>query len=109
MARRPKTAFDRYVNQRRKDPAFDADHEQARDEIGVVDEFIRALDEARIEADVSKAELARRIGAKPEVVRRLLTAKQANPTLRTVASLASALGLRLELIQEGDGPKRATG
>jgi len=109
MARRSKTAFDRYVQKRRTDAEFEAEYQRARDEIGVVDELIRALEEARIEADVTKAELARRIGSKPEVVRRLLTAKQANPTLRTVVGLASALGLRLELVQDEDDRRRATG
>lgn len=74
-----------------------------------MDAFIRALDDARVDAEVSKAELARRVSSKPEAVRRLLTASSANPTLRTVVSLAAALGLRLELVPEDDRRESATG
>ena len=109
MARRPKTSFDRYAERRRRDPEFDAAYVEARDEIRAVDAFIQALDEARVDADLSKTELARRIGAKPEVVRRLFTAEGANPTLRTIVGLASARGLRLELVPEERRRKRATG
>jgi len=101
MARKRKTAFDRYVAKRRKDAEFESAYQEARDEIEAIDQFIRALDEARVDAGVSKAELARRIGAKPEAVRRLLTAERANPTLKTVVGLAKALGLRVELVPDG--------
>lgn len=100
MAKKRKTAFDRYVAKRRKDAEFESAYQDARDEIEAIDQFIRALDEARVDAGVSKAELARRIGAKPEAVRRLLTAERANPTLRTVVGLAKALGLRVELLPD---------
>ncbi|HEX7672431.1 MAG TPA: helix-turn-helix domain-containing protein [Polyangiaceae bacterium] len=99
MASRRRTAFERYAAKRRAEPAFERAYLEARDEITIVDEFVRALDRARIDLGMSKAELARRIGSKPEIVRRLLTSERANPTLKTVVMLAGALGLRLELLQ----------
>jgi DNA-binding phage protein len=98
MARRDKTGFDRYVDERMKDPAFAAAYAEARAEIDAVDSLIRALDRARERSGLTKAELARRIRAKPEIVRRLLTNSRGNPTMSTVLTLASALGFHLELV-----------
>ncbi len=97
MARK-KTGFDRYVEGRLKDPAFASAYAEARTAIDSTDALVRRLDEARLVAGVTKAELARRIGARPEVVRRLFTGDAANPTLATVLKLAEALGCRLELV-----------
>lgn len=60
-------------------------------------ELLRALDEARRLAGVSKAELARQIDIRPEAVRRIFTANDANPTLATILKLVDALGFHLEL------------
>lgn len=49
---------------------------------------------------MTKAELARKIDARPEVVRRLFTTSTSNPTLETVLELASALGFHLELVPD---------
>ena len=81
-----------------ENPQFARGYEQARAEIDAVDQIIRALDEARVETGLSKAELARLISAKPEIVRRLFTYASANPTLGTIVKIASALGYRLELV-----------
>jgi ribosome-binding protein aMBF1 (putative translation factor) len=93
-----RTAFDRYFDAQMKHPGVRSEYERARREIDAVDSFIRALDAARIDAGLSKAELARRISAKPEMVRRLFTSTSANPTVATVAKLAEVLGLKLELV-----------
>ena len=61
---------------------------------------MRALDEARLLGGMTKAELARKIDARPEVVRRLFTTSTSNPTLETVLELASALGFHLELVPD---------
>lgn len=108
MARGKKTAFDRYVDGRMEDPAFAADYSEARAEIDQIDQLVRFLDEARITMGLNKAELARRIGAKPEIVRRLFTADSSNPTMATMVKLASALSFRLELVPEHDGPAQST-
>jgi DNA-binding phage protein len=98
MAARKRTAFDAFVDARMKDKEFAAGYRQAAREIQSVDRIVRTLDKARIDLGMSKAELARRISAKPEIVRRLLTEEHANPTVATIVKLAGALGLRLELV-----------
>lgn len=65
----------------------------ARARIAAVDSVVRALDERRKDLGLSKAELARQAGMRPEVVRRILGAGPANPTLATVISLASAMSM----------------
>jgi DNA-binding phage protein len=69
----------------------------ARSRISAVDGVVRALDERRKLLGLSKAELARQAGMRPEVVRRLLGAGPANPTLTTVISLASAMSLDITI------------
>ncbi len=96
MGRR-KTGFDKFVAEQMKRPRFAAAYQRARAEIGAVDDLIRVLDEKRVAVGMTKAELARRIAASPEVVRRLLTADHANPTVETVLRIAEAVGLRLSL------------
>lgn len=96
--RRKKTAFDKYFDRRMKDAAFASAYANARTVIDSTDALVRALDEARLLVGVSKADLARQIETRPEIVRRLFTANDANPTLATVLKLADALGFRLELV-----------
>lgn len=98
MAQRSKTGFDRYFDERTKDPTFAAEYTQARAEIDAIDTLIRALDRARQQSGLTKADVARRIRAKPEIVRRLLTDAGGNPTMSTVIQVASALGCHLELV-----------
>jgi DNA-binding phage protein len=105
-ARRPKTGFDTFFESQMANPEFAAAYAGARAEIDGVDELVRALDEARIAVGLTKAELARRIDAKPEVVRRLFTTDDPNPTMATVVKLATVLGLRFELVPRG--PRKAT-
>ena len=103
MARRTKTGFDRYFDERMKEPVFAAEYAKARAEIDAVDTLIRALDQARERSGMTKAGLARRIRAKPEIVRRLLTDAGGNPTMTTVLKVASALGCHLELVPNASG------
>jgi DNA-binding phage protein len=67
--------------------------EEARTRIAAVDRVVETLDAQRRALGLSKAELARRAGMRPEVVRRLLGASPRNPTLSTVVSLANVLAL----------------
>jgi DNA-binding phage protein len=96
MARR--TGFDRFLDQSLRDPAFREEYEVARAEIAATDALIRALEEARAARGISKAELARRMTVKPEIVRRLLTDAGGNPTVRTVLKVATTLDYHLELV-----------
>ncbi|MCI0569156.1 MAG: helix-turn-helix domain-containing protein [Myxococcaceae bacterium] len=81
-----------------KDATFASAYTDARAVIDSTDALVRALDRARLLLGVSKAELARQFETRPEAVRRLFTAVDANPTLATVLKLAEALGFHLELV-----------
>lgn len=93
-----KTGFDKWVGKKMKQPSFAASYRTARKQIDTVDQLVRTLDDMRQAAGVSKAELARAINAKPEIVRRLFTKEGVNPTLQTVIEIAGALGLALQLV-----------
>jgi DNA-binding phage protein len=93
-----KTGFDKFFEEQMRNRAFAKGYARARAEVDAVDRLVRALDETRIELGVSKAELARLISAKPEVVRRLFTSKAPNPTLTTLVKVASALGFTVQLV-----------
>ena len=65
--------------------------------------LVEALETARTDAGMSKADLARAVGATPSVVRRLLTDEESNPTLKTLVELSDAVGLRIRLERVSDG------
>ncbi len=81
-----------------RDPEFASAYKEARAEIDSVDGFMRALDAARTSRRLSKAGLARRSALPPETVRRLLSAKQANPTISTVIGLLRPMGFALQIV-----------
>lgn len=89
------TGAERYLKNRRKDPDYDRAYAAARHRIDQIDAIIRALDERRCNLELTKAELARRADLRPEVIRRLFSAENPNPTLSTVVALAGALELEL--------------
>jgi DNA-binding phage protein len=93
-----KTGFDRFLDAKLRDAGFRADYEAARAEIAATDALIRALEGARAGRGISKAELARRIAVKPEIVRRLLTDAGGNPTVATVMKVVTALDYHVELV-----------
>jgi ribosome-binding protein aMBF1 (putative translation factor) len=84
---------ERAANSREYRQALDV----ARARIAAVDSVVRALDERRKDLGLSKAELARQAGMRPEVVRRILGAGPANPTLSTVISLARAMSMDITI------------
>jgi transcriptional regulator with XRE-family HTH domain len=81
-----------------RDPEARASYERERREIDQIDAVIRSLDQLRIEAGISKAELARRIGRNPSSIRRLFTAQRARPELPLIVSIADELGARVEIL-----------
>ena len=91
----PRTGAERYLAGRLDDPEYRAAYEQAKERIEQIDGVIRALDERRSELSLTKAELARRAGVKPEAIRRLFSAEKPNPTLSTLVALAGAMDLVL--------------
>lgn len=102
-----KTAFDRYFDKRMKDRSFAAAYTKARAGIDSVDAFMQAVEAARADAGLTKAELARRTQTRPEAMRRLLTTDNPNPTLATVLSIVRSLGYSLALVPAGGKPSRA--
>jgi transcriptional regulator with XRE-family HTH domain len=80
-----------------EDPEFRREFVLASVRIATVDRVIGALDEARESKGLTKADLARTIGAEPAVVRRLFSAGNANPTLGTLAAVAAALGFKVTI------------
>jgi ribosome-binding protein aMBF1 (putative translation factor) len=102
------TGAERYFRQRQGDPAYAAAYNNARRRIDEVDQIVRTIDEQRIALGLTKAELARRIGTRPEAVRRLLSARHANPTLSTVVALAHELDLDILAVPAGRQSKAVT-
>jgi DNA-binding phage protein len=80
-----------------EDPIFLREYITESVRIATTDAIINALDDARESAGLSKAEVARTIGAEPATVRRLFSSTSANPTLGTLAEVAAALGLRISI------------
>jgi ribosome-binding protein aMBF1 (putative translation factor) len=107
MPRTTKTGFDKFFDEQTAQPAFAKDYKQARTEVDAIDQIVRALDSAREQLGLTKADLARAISAKPEIVRRLFTAEAPNPTLSTVVKVAIALGYKLELVPAPKKPLAA--
>jgi transcriptional regulator with XRE-family HTH domain len=91
------TAYEQYRGQRLADPEFKALYEQKRAEIDAIDTILAHIEERREELGLTKADLARLVGARPESVRRLLSARSSNPTLFTVIKLASVLGMEIDI------------
>ena len=90
-----RTGAERYTASRKGDRAFREAYDDATRRIRQVDDLVRALDDARERRGMTKAELARRAGMTPEVVRRLFTTEGANPTATTLVALADALDIAL--------------
>ncbi len=74
-----------------------AAHEREVAKLVAFAELLIALDEIRAGSQLSKAELARRIGVKPSVVSRLLDGQGRNVQLDTVADVADALDVYIEM------------
>jgi len=90
-----RTGAERHVAEKKQSPSFRRAHADATRRIRQVDELVRALDDAREEQGMTKAELARRAGMAPEAVRRMFSADGVNPTVATFVALADALGLEV--------------
>ena len=98
MTRRaPETAFERDLRQQLRDPGFRDAFTREAQRIATIDRVINEIDETRSRLGMSKADLARAMGSDPAAVRRLLTSSEVNPRLDTVAAMAQAVGLELEL------------
>jgi plasmid maintenance system antidote protein VapI len=65
--------------------------------INAIADILDAIEAARQEQHLSKAEIGRRIGRKPSAVSRLLGGSEQNPTWDTLVDLAYAVDLELEV------------
>lgn len=99
MGKPKKTAFDLDFETNMKDPEFRAAYERARARIDAIDHLVRTLDAERAAQGISKAELARRMGAQPEAIRRLFSTQRPNPTMTTYIAAAQALGVKLKPVR----------
>lgn len=95
---------DRRVARRREDAEYRAEYERFRRQVEQIDAVVNALDELRVRAGLSKAELARRIGKDPASIRRLFSA-EVNPELKTVAAIADALDAELVIRRRPAGKR----
>jgi transcriptional regulator with XRE-family HTH domain len=98
--------FDLALERELADPEFRAGFERKLAKITAIAELLSSIEAARARKQMPKAEVARRIDRRPEVVSRLLTGRDQNPTLDTIADLAFALDLEIEL-RIKERPKRA--
>lgn len=94
---RARTGAERYFAELRKDPEYEAAYQAARRRIDQFDDIIRELDQRRSSLNLTKAEVARRADLRPEVVRRLFSAKNPNPTLSTLVAIADAVDMQIVL------------
>ncbi len=85
-------------SERLRDPDFRTAYERTAREILQVDAVIRALDALRIEREVSKAQLARRVARNESSIRRLFSSHRSRPEFTLLAAIADALGARLEVV-----------
>lgn len=86
------------------DPAIRERYERNLRKFALVREVVEAVEAGRAQAGISKAELARAVGADPSVVRRLRTDEESNPTVKTLLHLCDVLGLRLRVEHAGRSP-----
>jgi DNA-binding phage protein len=98
VGRRKKTAFELDFEASMRDPEFRAAYKRARARIDAIDQIVRTLDAARAAQNMSKAELARRMGVPAAAIRRLFSTEEPNPTMKTVVAAAEALGLKVKAI-----------
>jgi DNA-binding phage protein len=89
------TGAERYFATRREDPSYEASFREAQAKIAQIDGFVRSLDQRREALRLSKAELGRRAGLRPEAVRRLFSSRSPNPTLSTVIAITQVLDLEV--------------
>ena len=91
------TVFWTDLQQDLQDPEFRRAYVLETMRISATDDIVNAFDEAREQAGISKADLARAIGMEPASIRRLFSSGSPNPTIGTLSDIATALGLRITI------------
>lgn len=101
-----KTEFDRDFDGWIQDPQFAEGYALERSRIDAIDKIVRALDAARQDRGMSKADVARAAGLPAQSVRRFFTQSPQNPTLSVTVAIASAVGQ--PLMPADPAPRPAT-
>lgn len=76
-------------------PELREQYERTFKTVVLIRQTLMAIDAERERAGISKAELARRMGVAPSVVRRVFSSGSSNPTLQTILQMLVALDLEL--------------
>ncbi len=79
------------------DPENRAEYERTFREVVAIRKILQTCEARREKAGFTKAELARRVGMNPASIRRLFTAEESNPTLKTMLGIFDVLGLEISL------------
>jgi ribosome-binding protein aMBF1 (putative translation factor) len=74
-------------------PELREHYEHTKQSVMQTRRLLQQIDAERERAGLSKADLARRIGADPSVVRRMFSSDASNPQLRTVLEIMDVLGI----------------
>jgi ribosome-binding protein aMBF1 (putative translation factor) len=89
-------SHDEFKQKMLADPEVRAEYDRLEPEFMLLDELLRA----RQEAGLSQAEIARRMGTKPPAISRLMSSiasERHSPSIATLRKYAAACGLRLEI------------
>ena len=90
-------AFDAYLNGQLSDPAFRHGFDRKLGHLNSFVTLMQAMERARAAGNLTKKDVADRMGKHPSAVSRLLCGDGANPTLETIAELADALDLTISV------------
>ncbi len=86
------TDFDDFLKEQMKNPEFKAEYDALEPEFAI----IQAMIDARKETGITQKELSERTGITQADISKLENGN-ANPSLRTLRSLAKGLGMKLKL------------
>jgi ribosome-binding protein aMBF1 (putative translation factor) len=100
--------FEADLAQDLEDPEFARIYALKLAKINAIANILDAIEAARQEKHLSKAEIGRRIDRKPSAVSRLLGGTEQNPTWDTLVDLAFAVDLELEVRVKRAPKRRAT-
>ena len=89
--------FETDLQRELEDPEARALFERELAKANAIATLLRSIEQARERRRLSKAEVARRVGSERSAISRLLAGTNANPTFNTLANLADALDLEIEL------------
>jgi hypothetical protein len=78
-------------------PELRYQYDRTRNSVEITRSILQEIDESRLKAGLSKAELARRAGISPSRIRRLFASDGSGLQLSTAVNLLAVVGLELKL------------